>query len=211
MAYPKSEKSAAHIVSAATRVLARQGYARSSLLDIAREAGMSKGALHYHFPTKEALVATVLENALLTVAERTLASWEQASGDPFESLRSAIRELWDIRRTRTDEVAVIADLLAQSLYDPGLRPQLASYYRTATEQVNARLLPHLARIGLRPRVAPELLPRILVGLLDGLVMQHFVDEAAIDPGELVRAVEVMASGLFEVAPPPRELAQASHE
>ncbi len=211
MAYPKSEKSAAHIVSAATRVLARQGYARSSLLDIAREAGMSKGALHYHFPTKEALVATVLESALLTVAERTLSAWEQAAGDPFESLRSAIRELWDIRRMRTDEVAVIADLLAQSLYDPALRPQLANYYRTATEQVNARLLPHLARIGLRPKVVPELLPRILVGLLDGLVMQHFVDEVAIDPNELVIAVTAMASSLFEFVPPVLDMAQANHE
>ncbi len=199
--YPKSEKSAAQIVAAATRVLARQGYARSSLLDIAREAGMSKGALHYHFPTKEALVAKVLENALETVAARTLSAWEKASGDPVESLRLAIHELWDVRRRRTDEVAVIADLLAQSLYDPGLRPQLADYYRTATEQVNTRLLPHLAILGLRPKVAPELLPRILVGLLDGLVMQHFVDETAIDSSELVRAVEAMASALFELAPP----------
>lgn len=203
MPYPKSEKSAAQIVAAATRVLARQGYARTSLLDIAREAGMSKGALHYHFPSKETLVAKVLENALETVAARTLEAWEQAEGDPFQALRSAIRELWEVRRTRTDEVAVIADLLAQSLYDPQLRPQLASYYRTAAEQVNARLLPHLARMGVRPKVAPELLPRILVGLLDGLVMQHFVDDTAIDSDQLVIAVEAMASALFELAPPSR--------
>lgn len=202
MPYPKSEKSAAQIVAAATRVLARHGYARTSLLDIAREAGMSKGALHYHFATKESLVAKVLETALDTVARRTLSAWEQAPGDPFEALRSAIRELWEVRRTRTDEVAVIADLLAQSLYDAQLRPQLADYYRTAASQVNERLLPFLAAAGLRPRVAPELLPRILVGLLDGLVMQHFVDEGAIDPEQLVLAVERMAAGLFELAPPP---------
>jgi AcrR family transcriptional regulator len=200
--YPKSEKSAAQIVAAATRVLARQGYARTSLLDIAREAGMSKGALHYHFPTKESLVAKVLETALDTVARRTLAAWENAAADPFTAFRSAIRELWEVRRTRTDEVAVIADLLAQSLYDAQLRPQLADYYRTASSQVNERLLPFLARAGLRPKVAPELLPRILVGLLDGLVMQHFVDEKAIDSEPLVHAVETMATALFELAPPP---------
>ena len=40
MPYPKSERSAAQIVAAATRVLAAKGYARTSLLDIAREAGM---------------------------------------------------------------------------------------------------------------------------------------------------------------------------
>ena len=64
MPYPKAERSAAQIVAAATRVLAAKGYARTSLLDIAREAGMSKGALHYHFPSKEALVGKVLESAL---------------------------------------------------------------------------------------------------------------------------------------------------
>ena len=205
--YPKSEKSAAQIVAAATRVLAQKGYARTSLLDIAREAGMSKGALHYHFPTKESLVEKVLENALETVAHRTLSAWEQAASDPgqvdlFQAMRTAIGELWEVRRIRTDEVAVIADLLAQALYDPALRPRLAEYYRTAAEQVNQRLLPILAMVGLRPRVAPELLPRILVGLLDGLVMQHFVDPDAIDSGELVKAVEAMAGALFELAPPP---------
>ncbi len=198
--YPKSEKSAAQIVSAALRVLARQGYARSSLLDIAREAGMSKGALHYHFPTKEALVARVLEQALETVARRTVEAWESAAGDPFLALRSAVRELWEVRRSGAHEVAVIADLLAQSLHDPSLRPPIATYYRTASAQVNERLLPHLALLGLRPRVAPELLPRILVGLLDGLVMQHFVDESAIDTEPLVHALEAMAVSLFEPVP-----------
>ncbi|MFW6031642.1 MAG: TetR family transcriptional regulator, partial [Myxococcota bacterium] len=46
MRYKKSEISSAQIVQAAIRVLARQGYARTSLMDIAREAGMSKGAVH---------------------------------------------------------------------------------------------------------------------------------------------------------------------
>ena len=41
MRYKKSEISVAHIVEAAMRVLARQGYARTSLMDIAKEVGMS--------------------------------------------------------------------------------------------------------------------------------------------------------------------------
>ncbi len=59
MPYKKSAISAAQIVAAAIRVVARQGYAHTSLKDIADEAGMSKGAVHYHFSTKEALVAKV--------------------------------------------------------------------------------------------------------------------------------------------------------
>ena len=88
MAYAKTERSAAQIVAAATRVLARQGYARTSLLDIAREAGMSKGALHYHFPSKEELVSKVLESALESIANRTLDAWVASSGDPIQDIRS---------------------------------------------------------------------------------------------------------------------------
>ena len=199
--YAKSERSAAQIVAAATRVLALKGYARTSLLDIAREAGMSKGALHYHFPSKEALVSKVLESALQTFAVRTLEAWIRSAGDPMSALRSAVHELWLLRRNRTDEVAVVADLLAQSLYDPNLRPQIAAYYSVAAQQVNQVLVPHLVQIGLRPKVAPELIPRLLVGLLDGLVMQHFVDETAIDTEEFLKAVEAIATALFEPIPP----------
>jgi AcrR family transcriptional regulator len=201
MAYPKSERSAAQIVAAATRVLAAKGYARTSLLDIAREAGMSKGALHYHFPSKEALVSKVLDSALEKFATRTLEAWARNAGDPMLGLRSAVEELWILRRNRTDEVAVVADLLAQSLYDPALRPQIAAYYRFAAEQVNSTLVPLLAALGLRTRVAPQLIPRLLVGLLDGLVMQHFVDDQAIDTAELLKGIDAIALALFEPVPP----------
>lgn len=198
--YSKTERSAAQIVAAATRVLARRGYARTSLLDIAREAGMSKGALHYHFPTKEALVSKVLESALESIAARTLEAWQAAAGDPVGALRSSVRELWAVRRSRTDEVAVVADLMAQALYDDSLKPQLAGYFRFAAQQVTQTLVPHLATLGLRLRVPGEMVPRILVGLLDGLAMQHYVDPQAVDEASLLSAVEAMAMALFEPLP-----------
>ena len=91
MRYKKSEISVAHIVDAAMRVLARQGYAHSSLMDIANEVGMSKGAVHYHFPTKEALITQVLETALDKVARGTT--------DPAFDSDSRF-ELRQLRRTR---------------------------------------------------------------------------------------------------------------
>lgn len=201
MAYKKSAISAAQIISAATRVIARKGYARTSLNDIAREAGMSKGAVHYHFSTKEALVAKVLETACDAVAERTKDAWQRGGNDPFEALRSSVRELWAVRTSRSDEVAVVADLLAQALHDESLRPQLAGYYRFASAQTTQHLVTVLASFGLRPRVSAELVPRLLLGLLDGLVMQVFVEPDVIDADELVRSVELIAGALFELVPP----------
>ncbi|MCZ7678210.1 MAG: TetR family transcriptional regulator C-terminal domain-containing protein [Sandaracinaceae bacterium] len=89
----------------------------------------------------------------------------------------------------------------QALHDESLRPQLAGYYRFASSQTTQHLVTVLASFGLRPRVSPELIPRLLLGLLDGLVMQVFVEPEVIDEDELVRSVELIAGALFEMVPP----------
>jgi AcrR family transcriptional regulator len=195
MRYKKSDISVDHIVQAATRVLARQGYAHTSLMDIAKEAGMSKGAVHYHFPTKEALIGVVLKNACDEVANRTKQAWT-AGENPLDSMRSALRELWRFRVELSDEASVVADLMAQSLHDQKLREPLATYYRYATDQVNERIKENLEKIGLEPTLPPEILPRILNALLDGLLMQHIVDPTAVQEDQVVGALERLASSIL---------------
>jgi AcrR family transcriptional regulator len=196
MRYKKSEISVAHIVEATMRVLARQGYAHTSLMDIAKEVGMSKGAVHYHFPTKEALMAQVLQTACDEVATRTRGAWTQ-SDNPVEALRSSLRELWRVRAQLSDEAKVVADLLAQSLHDHTLRAPLATYYRFASQQVQEHLNEHLATLGLKPKLDAEKIPRLLHALLDGLLMQKIVDPEAIQEEFVIEALETMAQALFE--------------
>lgn len=195
MGYKKSKISIASIVEAAVRVLARQGYARTSLMDIASEVGMSKGAVHYHFPTKEALMAQVLQTACEAVAQRTRDAWT-AGGDPLNALRSSLRELWRVRAELPDEAKVVADLVAQSLHDRSLRPPLADYYRFAGAQVEQHLRDHLATLGLEPRVDPAKIPRLLHAMLDGLLMQKIVDPDAIQEDFVLEALESLAQALF---------------
>ncbi|MBT8452097.1 MAG: TetR/AcrR family transcriptional regulator [Deltaproteobacteria bacterium] len=195
MVYAKSAVSSQQIVDAAIRVLARQGYAKTSLLDIAKEAGMSKGALHYHYPTKEALIHTVLETACNAVQARTMQAWSP-SDNPFAALRKSLEELWATRAERSDEALVVADLLALSLSDESLRPKLAEFYELGAQQIRAYLEQNLMSLGLEPRISPDILPRIVIGLLDGLVMQAFVDPDALSPDEVVDAVQTIAISIF---------------
>jgi len=195
MAYAKSAVSSQQIIDAAIRVLARQGYAKTSLLEIAKEAGMSKGALHYHYPTKEALIHAVLETACNAVQTRTMQAWSP-SDNPFAALRKSLEELWATRAERSDEALVVADLLALSLSDESLRPKLAEFYELGAEQIRAYLEQNLISLGLEPRISLEILPRIVIGLLDGLVMQAFVDPDAMSPDEVVDAVQTIAISIF---------------
>jgi AcrR family transcriptional regulator len=180
MAYAKSAVSSQQIIDAAIRVLARQGYARTSLLEIAKEAGMSKGALHYHYPTKEALIHAVLETACNVVQARTVQAWSP-SDNPFEALRKSLEELCATRAERTDEA---------------LRPKLAEFYELGAHQIRDYLEENLVSLGLEPRISLDLLPRIVIGLLDGLVMQAFVDPDAFSADEVVDAVQTIAISIF---------------
>jgi AcrR family transcriptional regulator len=195
MGYKKSKISIAGIVNAAMRVLARQGYAHTSLMDIASEVGMSKGAVHYHFPTKEALMSHVLQTACDAVATRTRGAWT-AGGNPVEALRSSLRELWRARSDMSDEAKVVADLLAQSLHDHTLRPPLAEYYRFASAQVDEPLSEFLNSLGLKSRVDSAKIPRLLHAMLDGLLLQKIVDPEAIQEEFVIEALEIMAQALF---------------
>ena len=199
MRYKKSEISVAHIVEAALRVLARQGYAHSSLMDIANEVGMSKGAVHYHFPTKEALITQVLETACDAVAERTLKAW--TSDDPLTAMRSALHELWHVRAQLSDEVKVVADLLAQSLHDEKLREPLATYYKFASTQVEEHLRANAEALGLHCKIDHKFLPRIMHALLDGLMLQKIFDPESITDEQVTHALETIAAGLFEFKGP----------
>ena len=60
MAYAKSAVSSQQIIDAAIRVLARRGYARTSLLDIAKEAGVPVGNVYYYFKTRDELGDAVI-------------------------------------------------------------------------------------------------------------------------------------------------------
>jgi hypothetical protein len=49
------------ILSAAFELFVHRGYPETSMEDICREAGASKGGLYHHFPTKEAVLVATLE------------------------------------------------------------------------------------------------------------------------------------------------------
>ena len=59
-----AEQTKAALLEAATRVTAREGALNLTLEAVAKEAGVSKGGLLYHFPSKDALVEGMLEHYL---------------------------------------------------------------------------------------------------------------------------------------------------
>ena len=91
---PRQERARATvdaILAATARILVKEGYDRASTNRIALEAGVSVGSLYQYFPSKEALVAALIEKHSTDMV-RYLED-RAASHPPGAPLRSIIREV----------------------------------------------------------------------------------------------------------------------
>src|SRR6516164_8568554 len=72
------------LLRATTRILLKEGYDRASTNRIAEVAGVSIGSLYQYFPSKEALVAAVIDRHTQEVAEVTRKAMVKAAALPIE-------------------------------------------------------------------------------------------------------------------------------
>jgi AcrR family transcriptional regulator len=75
------------IVAAAVELFGEHGYDGTSIGAVLESAGVARGALYHHFPSKEALFDAVLERVVAEAAA-TAAEAARAGDDPVASLRA---------------------------------------------------------------------------------------------------------------------------
>lgn len=90
------------ILDAAERVFHRQGVGRSSLADVAHEAGVTRGAIYWHFANKAELFGAMMQRAV----------------EPLEALEAADYGTCDapLDELRRCLLAVLARILAEPRY-----------------------------------------------------------------------------------------------
>jgi AcrR family transcriptional regulator len=83
----RGEATRAQLITIATRMFADRGYEDTSIEAVLREAGVSRGSLYHHFPSKEALFEAVAEDVETSVGAQTLAAARGSDG-PVAALRA---------------------------------------------------------------------------------------------------------------------------
>lgn len=87
---PGADAREAQLLGIACRLFARKGYDATSLRDIAEEARITKAALYYYFPNKDALYERVVIEALQALVDAARTAVERAP-TPTEKLRAYMR------------------------------------------------------------------------------------------------------------------------
>ena len=87
----ESLKTRHYLMSAALEVFYRQGITRATLQEIAEEAGVTRGALYWHFKNKEDLFTAMFEEFFADVLALLNEQGMTASDDPLCYLRHNLR------------------------------------------------------------------------------------------------------------------------
>lgn len=82
----KGEENRARIVATANQLFYTRGFAETSFADIAREAGIPKGNFYFYFPSKDNLLAAVID-ARIERLRALLGRFEEEFADPRDRLK----------------------------------------------------------------------------------------------------------------------------
>jgi TetR/AcrR family acrAB operon transcriptional repressor len=75
------------LIDAAEQVFRREGVTRTSLAEIASEAGVTRGAIYWHFRDKAELLDAMCERTVLPLEAAFARAGESARADPLGTLR----------------------------------------------------------------------------------------------------------------------------
>lgn len=113
------------IISAAAKVVLIQGASRMTLEAVAKEAGVSKGGLLYHFPSKEALIEGMIEHMVEGLTERIRLAYEQ---DDFGTNQGRWLRALTKANFQSEDLELSAGLTAAVLIQPELLEANRSAY-----------------------------------------------------------------------------------
>lgn len=167
------------IRAAATRCFVRRGFAATRLLDIAREAGLSKGGVYFHYRAKEALFHDILEAQFESLQVRWGA--DQGADQPADkALHALVAAHLQTLEGSPDEARFCNLMLAMSSQNPEFREKLAPIL-SAMRSKYAELIKRGAAEGVFKASDADSVAVGIVALVYGFAAQSAADEKATLP------------------------------
>ncbi|MCB2137174.1 MAG: TetR family transcriptional regulator C-terminal domain-containing protein [Rhodobacteraceae bacterium] len=182
------------LIEATIETLARRGYARTTLTDVARLAGLSHGLVNFHFETKEKL----LSETLLYLAEEYKQNWKSA----LEAAGSTAAEQLDalLRADFKPEICTESRLSAWCAFwgEAQCRPMYQEQCGSNDAAYNALLASICARMNKESGASfhPERVARVLRVTVEGVWLDLMTMSTPYARDEAMRTVYTSASAFY---------------
>jgi TetR/AcrR family transcriptional repressor of nem operon len=167
---PPSEESRKRLVQTAVKLFASRGYHNTSIADILRESGCTRGVLYHYFPSKEELgYAAIDEGLRLAVAQGT-GAYLQTNEHPIDRISKALDALPNTIKLGAVAVSTTDLSIRMASVHEGFRKRLEGWLEPTVDQVDEVVHRGIADGQIADSVDPRQLTHVLVTM--GVGIQH---------------------------------------
>jgi AcrR family transcriptional regulator len=180
------------ILRAAFAVAAREGLGGLTVREVAAKAGVSSGLVFFHFHSKDALLAALLEWLLARTFVAAELERSVATLDPVARLLAAVRRDLEGLRRAAPRVELFFDYWVRGTRDPAIRPTI----RAALERYRAAFVPlaeavvQAAPSRFPPGAAPGL-ATVVASVVEGGALRAVLDPHGFDVEQVLGAVAAL--------------------
>lgn len=190
----------AKILQAAVQCLADAGIDDVRIARVARLAGVSTALVHYHFATRESLLAEALE-ASFQIAGAGRRSDKYGSGTALDRLRRKVEESLPFPGRRLREWGLWTELWLRAVREPTLRTTAAEVYGQLHRSMRDLIVEGVEQrefsVGDPDGVADRAL-----ALIDGFGIRSLLDRRAMPVSRAADEVWRLVCADLGVTPPP---------
>lgn len=165
---------AARIVAAMRTCVAKYGAAGATFDHVSKEAGVSRGLLHYYFGSKEKMLIEVIrqETDRLVEAIQAAASFAGTAEELVDVLLNQLRIILD----NEPELYLLAfELIGEARRHPEIGAEVAEYNRKTRAQFAEIIVGMQEKGAITPRHAPLATASALLAMANGLALEMFQD------------------------------------
>ncbi|MDR2280174.1 MAG: TetR/AcrR family transcriptional regulator [Gordonia sp. (in: high G+C Gram-positive bacteria)] len=194
MVYVESGERRRQVIDAARVALMRDGVGRVSMRVVAAEAGIPLGTLQYVFPTKLSLLEAVIDDVVDEIAGVLRKSGSVDSGLE-NSIRGGVRTFWSTLVVEHADLQLLQyELVTHALRTPGLQELPRRQYDSYVDAVASWFTAAADRSGESTELEFDQLARLLIGGIDGLLLQSVVNpDNARSERDLDRVVDMVVA------------------
>lgn len=196
----RREETKDKVERAAMAAVARLGFEGATIDAIARESGMSRGAVGAYFPAKDELWPVVVDRACRALEEDVARAFDESQGAGMNRVRAALSALLAIRGSDGAEQACWPELQRRAAREPALKERLAPALVRAETSLGLKAKSLAESAGLTLDGPPERAGRVILAVISAIAERARLDAVGQPaPSEADRAlVAQLTRSLFSV-------------
>lgn len=184
----------------AEQLLEERSLAEISVDDLARGAGISRPAFYFYFPSKDAVVLTLIDRLAEAATNAKEQAVEERDEDPAAAVRESIQIFYEMLGEHRAVIRAVVELSATNAEARDLRAQIAEgWVANVTERIETERARGIVKSGLPARD----LATALVQMNERVMLAVFSEEApAISEDKLVDVLcEIWLAAIYGDAQP----------